>query len=114
MCHVLIIEDEPLIAMLIEMMVEDAGATSWEIAVTEEEAIAAAFAHHPDVITSDVNLLEGTGPNAVAAIHARLGVMPVIYVTATPDECHPISALSVVLSKPVQKSAFHRVFRTMC
>lgn len=78
MCHVLIIEDEPMIAMAIEMMVEEEGATSWDIAVTQDEAIAAALAHPPDIITSDVRLIAGTGPLAVAEIAARLGKRPVI------------------------------------
>jgi CheY-like chemotaxis protein len=33
MCHVLIIEDEPFIAMNIQMMLEDEGATSFDIVV---------------------------------------------------------------------------------
>lgn len=114
MCHVLIIEDEPLIAMLIETMVEDGGATSWDIAVTQDEAVAIALAHPPDVITSDVHLLDGTGPAAIAAIIAALGDRPVIYITATPDACETFSAASVVLSKPVHQARFHRVFKAMC
>ncbi len=114
MCHVLIIEDEPLIALLIETLVEDAGATSWEIAVAQDEAVAAALAHPPDVITSDIQLLEGTGPGAVAAIHAQFGAGPVIYVTATPDACKPLPPSSIMLRKPLQTGAFTEDFRGMC
>ncbi len=114
MCHVLIIEDEPLIALLIETLVEDAGATSWDIAATQEAAVAAAMARPPDLITSDVQLLEGTGPEAVASIHAALGIRPVIYVTATPDACKPLSPSSIILRKPMQAAAFTEAFREMC
>ena len=112
MCHVLIIEDEPLIAMGIQMMLEDEGATSFDFAATEEEAVAAAIAHPPELITSDVKLVTGTGPLAVQQIHSRLGEIPVIFITGTPDRCLPCDPPGIVLSKPVQecalKVAFHR------
>ena len=111
MCHVLIIEDEPFIAMAIQEMLEDEGATSFDFAVTQADAIDAALAHRPDLITSDVKLVEGTGPLAVAEIHARLGTVPVIFISATPGECEPCDPPGVVLGKPIRqqslKEAFH-------
>lgn len=65
MCHVLIIEDEPLIAILLQDILEEAGATSFSFAVTEQEAVDLAGQRVPAVIASDVNLLEGTGAQAV-------------------------------------------------
>lgn len=38
--HVLIIEDEPMIALNIQMTLEDEGVTSFDIAATEADAIA--------------------------------------------------------------------------
>jgi CheY-like chemotaxis protein len=70
-CHVLIIEDEPLIAMLLHDVLEDAGATSFSYADTQDEAVASARDRPPAMITSDVKLLRGTGPRAVALIHAQ-------------------------------------------
>lgn len=114
MCHVLIIEDEPMIALLIEMLLEEAGATSWDVAVTQEEAISAALARPPDLITSDVQLLEGTGPLAVAAISEQLGERPVIYITANPDACTPRATGSVVINKPIHPDTLWRAFAGMC
>lgn len=113
MCHVLIIEDEPLIAMDIQMMLEDAGATSFDIADTEEAAVAAAVAHRPELITSDVRLLEGTGPLAVAEIHRRLGLVPVIFISGTPDQCRPCDPPGIALSKPVDKDVLRDAFHCM-
>lgn len=113
MCHVLIIEDEPFIAMNIQTMLEEAGATSFDFAVTEAEAVAAALAHPPGLITSDINLVEGTGPAAVARIHARLGEMPVIFISATPAECHPCNPPGIILGKPVRESELKHAFRQM-
>ncbi|RYF21155.1 MAG: response regulator [Oxalobacteraceae bacterium] len=114
MCHVLIIEDEPMIASLIEMLLEEVGATSCDFAVTQDEAILAALAHPPDVITSDVQLLEGTGPLAVRAINETLGERPVIYITANPDACEPRAIGSVVISKPIFPDLLWQAFAGMC
>jgi hypothetical protein len=70
-------------------VLEDEGATSFDFAETQQEAVAAAGAHPPALITSDVGLREGTGPLAVAAIQARLGPVPVMFITATPEDCAP-------------------------
>ncbi|MEO7240589.1 MAG: response regulator [Sphingomicrobium sp.] len=67
----MIIEDEPLVAMEIQDILAREGATSFEIAATEKDAVAAATANEPHIITSDVKLLEGTGPAAVAEINKR-------------------------------------------
>ena len=76
MCHVLIIEDEPLVAMSIQDILTSEGATSFDIVDTEDDAVAAAAAHEPDIITSDVKLLKGTGPAAVSKTHERMGSIP--------------------------------------
>lgn len=113
MCHVLIIEDEPFIAISIQMMLEDEGATSFDIAVTEAEAIDFAMAHRPDLITSDVQLLEGTGPHAVERICEQLGPVPVIFISGTPEECHPCEPPGVILSKPVDERTLRATFHRM-
>lgn len=101
MCHVLIIEDEPMIAMLLQDVFEDAGATSFTFAATEQDAVALALHRVPDVIASDVHLLEGIGPQAVRRIRAELGDAPVIFMTATPDDCQSCLSFGVVLNKPL-------------
>ena len=113
MCHALIIEDEPFIAMNIQSMLEGVGATSFDFAVSETEAVALALVRPPDLITSDVKLVTGTGPAAVARIHAHLGEMPVIFISATPGECHPCSPPGVVLAKPFRESDLQNAFRRM-
>lgn len=99
--------------MNIQTMLEEAGTTSFDFAVTEAEAVAAALAHPPELITSDVKLVEGTGPAAVARIHARLGEMPVIFISATPGECHPCNPPGIILGKPIRKTELKDVFCRM-
>jgi CheY-like chemotaxis protein len=70
---VLIIEDEPLIAMELQLLPEDVGATSFAFADHGEDAIAEAMIRRPALITSDVKLSNGTGPSAIRTIQSRLG-----------------------------------------
>jgi CheY-like chemotaxis protein len=85
MCHALIIEDEPIIAFHIADLVEEAGAKSVAFAQSELEALSAALDHTPDIIISDVRLLSGSGPAAVTSIRHRVGNVPAIFITGTPE-----------------------------
>jgi CheY-like chemotaxis protein len=113
MCHVLIIDDEPLIAMLIRDVLEDAGATSFSFAATQDEAVAAATDRLPAMISSDVKLLRGTGPRAVALIHAQFGAIPVMCVTGTPADCDPCPASARIIAKPFEQELVTRAFRDL-
>lgn len=111
MCHVLIIEDEALIALDLESLLEREGATSFSFAVSEIEAVAAAYEHRPDIITSDVTLLEGTGPAAVAAIRSAMGSIPVVYISGTAPDCCEGDPLTRIMGKPLDRPAVAAAFR---
>jgi CheY-like chemotaxis protein len=110
MCHAIVIEDEPLIALHMADLAEEAGATSVELVETEGEAIRAAQRQKPDIILSDVRLKAGSGPDAVVAIRRELGHIPVIFVTASPELCSAFDPPSIVLNKPVAQADFIREF----
>jgi len=97
--HALIIEDEPLIAMLIEDHLRARGFTSVAFAVTEAEAVAAAATRCPDLITTDMRLPQGCG---IAAVEAICGArpIPVIYITATAWEVRERLRDAVIVAKP--------------
>ena len=113
MCHVLIIEDEWLIAEHIEQIARDAGATSIMAADCEADAVEAANSRTPEIILSDVNLLTGTGPCAVATILATLGQIPVIFITGTRQDCVPCGSAAVILDKPIKPQLLTETFRRM-
>lgn len=113
MCHVLIIEDEVLIAMHIEAMLESVGATSFAFAETEADAVKEARRRRPALITSDVRLRHGTGPKAVELILSELGHVPVIFITGSPEESIPCDPPHRVLGKPLHEHSIASAFCEM-
>ena len=82
---VVIIEDEPLIALDLEQLVTDLGHRVVTIARTERQAIDAVRRLRPGLIMADVQLADGSsGLDAVNEILGSFSV-PVIFVTAYPE-----------------------------
>lgn len=113
MCHVLIIEDEALMAMDLEALLEKEGATSFSFAASQDEAVTEALVRKPDLIISDVALSEGTGPLAVSTILDTFGHVPVIFITGTPDACSPCPPGTLILTKPFNRAAIARAFHDL-
>src|SRR5262245_978420 len=81
---VLVIEDEPLIALDLKRVLEGLG-HSVAIARTHEEALRAAGVSNPGLVIADIRLADGSsGLDAVNDLLCRLTV-PVIFVTAFPE-----------------------------
>jgi DNA-directed RNA polymerase specialized sigma24 family protein len=82
---ILIIEDEPLIAMDIEEMVESLGHRVVGIARTHAEAADLFATQHPKMVLADIQLADGSsGIDAVNEILTSAPV-PVIFITAFPE-----------------------------
>jgi CheY-like chemotaxis protein/DNA-directed RNA polymerase specialized sigma24 family protein len=102
--EVLIIEDEPIIAMDLEELVESCGHHVVGTASSEAEAIEIARRTKPTLILADINLgAGGDGTNAVAAI-LRTHYAPVIFVTAYPERLLTGEAVepAFVITKPFE------------
>lgn len=83
--RVLIIEDEPLIALDIQRIVEQLGHDITTIARTHTEAVRAAVRGNPGLILADIKLADGSsGIEAVNEILVSLEA-PVIFITAFPE-----------------------------
>ena len=82
---IMIIEDEPLIALDIEQMVESAGHSVTGIARTHAEAIELFAEQKPGMILADIQLADGSsGIDAVNEI-LQSATVPVIFITAFPE-----------------------------
>jgi len=100
--RVLIIEDEPIIALDIQDLVERCGHSVVGIAATESEAVQIARAERPSLVLADINLgAGGDGATAVARI-LRDVTAPVIFVTAFPERLLTGEAVepAFVITKP--------------
>lgn len=83
--RVLVIEDEPVIAMHISEIVREAGHEVVGVATTKAEAVALARAEQPGLVLCDIQLDDGsTGIEAAQEILAALDI-PIIFVTAFPE-----------------------------
>jgi CheY-like chemotaxis protein len=83
--QVLIIEDEPIIAMDLEALVLDLGHEVLQIARTHTEAVAAIRQRKPGLVLADIHLADGSsGLDAVHDILKHCEV-PVVFITAYPE-----------------------------
>lgn len=111
MLHVLIIEDQPLLADVIADMAIEAGASSIDIAYSEETALQSAHRHAPRLIFSDVDLNQGGhGPRAVRKIQQAVGAIPAVFVTGTPDDAEALALGIMLLPKPVSSEQIADAF----
>ncbi len=82
---IMIIEDEPLIAMDIEQMVEGLGHTVVGVARTHKEAVELFERTAPKMVLADIQLADGSsGIDAVNDI-LRTSAIPVVFITAFPE-----------------------------
>jgi CheY-like chemotaxis protein len=84
--RVLIIEDEPIIALDLENLVTELGHRVVATAATRDEAVAKALSERPGLVLADINLGEGgSGIDAVTEILSSFDI-PVIFITAYPEK----------------------------
>ncbi len=84
--RVLIIEDEPIIALDLENLVTELGHKVVATAASRDEAVAKAHSERPGLVLADINLGEGgSGIDAVNDILNSFDI-PVIFITAYPEK----------------------------
>lgn len=117
---VLVIEDESLIAWMVESLLQDLGFSRITLAASAAEALRSARRTPPGLIVSDINLGSGLpdGVDAVSALEPDAGV-PVVFVTAHADAANRARIgsgfpLHAIIAKPVALevlgTALHRLF----
>jgi len=97
--RILIVEDNVIIAMLLEATLADMGHGVCAIEGTESGAVAAAVRHKPDLLIVDDGLIEGSGISAVDRI-LRDGFVPHIFVSGADLTLKNLHPRAVRLSKP--------------
>ena len=97
--HALIIEDDPMIAMGIEDILRDCGFITFDLAFNPQDAFESVSRICPDLITSDVQLLPGSGIDTVMTI-CRATPIPVIFITGNVADVMERMPEAVALAKP--------------
>lgn len=92
-------EDEPLLAMLLEVALKEMGHHVCAVESTEAGTIAAAFKYSPDVMIVDRGLARGDGISAVAEILSRSFVAH-IFISGDDLSDRSLHPRAVVLQKP--------------
>ncbi len=103
MANILIIEDEPIIGMLLAEVVEGLGHSVCDVVAAEDEAVAAAALHSPDLIIADAGLASGDGLSAIDRILVTRFV-PHVFTTGNALKVKRIRPNAITLEKPFQEA----------
>jgi DNA-binding response OmpR family regulator len=110
---VLIVEDDPLIAISLQMVLEDEGYEVCGVAATECQAISLGSTHRPDVAVVDARLAEGSGIEAGRRLLD--GETRVVFATAYASEiAREFPGMGVpVIEKPYDAQLIVRTVRLL-
>ncbi|GGQ55170.1 hybrid sensor histidine kinase/response regulator [Couchioplanes azureus] len=116
--RVLIVEDQPEVAQLVQRLIEPAG---YEITVATDALTAVtqvAAGAHPDLLITDVVMPTMTGPELAAALRTHHPDLPVLYMSGyTAASLGPqlhLDANSMLVEKPFTRSTLLGAIHTLC
>ncbi|MFN4090220.1 MAG: response regulator [Alphaproteobacteria bacterium] len=103
----LIVEDEMIIAMLLEDALAGMGHAVCAVEATESGAVEAAARCRPDLMIVDAGLQSGTGMSAVARI-LKTGPVPHVFISGSEKMRHALGPDAVFLQKPFTEPELDR------
>lgn len=108
--RVLIVEDQALLAMELELVLEEAGLNVMGCAMDRAGALEVADREPLDLALVDINLLDGmTGPDIARRLIEDFGAA-VIFLTANPEQIpHDFAGAIGALSKPFDEATLRAV-----
>jgi two-component system, response regulator PdtaR len=115
--RVLVVEDEPLIALDIAMTLEELGYEVSGFAHNASEAVALIATLTPDLITLDVNLGRGSEGLTIATQLRTEGRLPILFVTGQAereiaDFARDLGMAAVAL-KPISSATLERALSSL-
>ena len=108
--RVLLVEDEPVIAMLLAEVLDGMGYEVCAIEATEADAVAAAVRCRPDLMIVDARLGAGSGVSAVEEI-LRAGPIPHVFVSGDSSSVQALRPDAVVMQKPFREADLARAIQ---
>lgn len=110
--RVLVVEDDPVLALALEAALLDLGVAYIELCATTEEALQALRSDRPDAIVLDVHLADRDDGWAVAELVDGIGPNPprIIFSTGSPQDIpEAIAQLGDILEKPYEPQELARL-----
>jgi two-component system, cell cycle sensor histidine kinase and response regulator CckA len=115
---VLIVEDQPEVAQLVQRLIAPAGYTITVATDALQAVTQVAAGAHPDLLITDVVMPTMTGPELAAALRAHHPDLPVLFMSGyTAASLGPQLHLddnSMLIEKPFTRSALLAAIRTLC
>ena len=102
--RILLVEDDPLLAMLLGRILADVGHDVCATVATDTDAVTAAALHTPDLLIVDALLGAGSGISAVDQI-LRTGFVPHLFMSGDVLKVKKLRPDAVVLEKPFHEAA---------
>jgi CheY-like chemotaxis protein len=116
--RVLIVEDQPEVAQLVQRLIAPAG---YEITVATDALMAVtqvAAGAHPDLLITDVVMPAMTGPELASALRTHHPDLPVLFMSGyTAASLGPqlnLDANSMLIEKPFTRSILLSAIKTLC
>ena len=108
--RVLMMEDDPLIGMLVAELLEEMGYDVCAIAATAADAVTAAAQYRPDLMIVDARIDDGSGVSAVDKI-LRTGFVPHLFISGNISNIRALRPDAVVLEKPFRELELTRAIQ---
>jgi two-component system, response regulator PdtaR len=105
--RVLVVEDDALIAMLLERVLVGMGHDVCATAATEAEAVIAATRYRPDLMIVDAGLRQGSGVSAVEEI-CRVAPLAHVFISGDAERVRLRQPDAVVVRKPFREAELAR------
>lgn len=105
--RILVVEDEPVISMLLAEVLVGMGHAVCGVAATEADAITAAERVRPDFMVIDAHLRDGNGLDAATAI-LRTRFVPHLFITGDRPAVQRLVKAAVVIEKPFSAAVLER------
>lgn len=113
--HVLLVEDDGILALATETALREAGAEKVTVCSTSAQALAALREAKPDCMILDVHLADRDDGWAIAELVSNVGPHPprIVFSTGAPDDIpEQIAELGPVLAKPYDSSQLIAALQT--
>ncbi len=108
--RVLVVEDDPMIGILLAEMLEGMGHDVCAIETTEAAAVSAASEYRPGLMIVDAWLGDGSGVSAVERI-LRTGFVPHLFTSGNVKKIRALRPDAVVLEKPFREPELARAIQ---